>query len=313
MTTINLTKRSGDRCVSVSLSELLQLSSSAKQLSLAALRPKSTHSGQRVSRLLARGMEFAESRRYQSGDDIRNMDWRVTARTGKAHTKLFAVEKERQVLLALDLRSPMFFATKGVFKSVQASLIAGTFGWKAIHMGDRFGGMIFDNDTVYECRPALGKKGLFPFLHEMAERTHSPQQKKVKTLTESESSIDRAIAGIRKMATPGSLVFVVSDFRNLSSDSCDALLQISRHCDLHLCFIYDSFEAALPINAIYPVTSGGRELQLNTYDKNKLLRYHQQYLERRNKIANLSQHRHISFMECSTEEDFLLVLRKCFN
>jgi uncharacterized protein (DUF58 family) len=312
MTTTNQ-KRSGDQCVSVSLSELLQLSISAKQLSLSALRPKSTLSGQRVSRLLARGMEFAESRRYQSGDDIRNMDWRVTARTGKAHTKLFAVEKERQVLLAVDLRSPMFFATKGVFKSVQAALMTGFIGWKAVQAGDRLGGMIFDNESLFECRPALGKKGLFPLLHEMAERTHSFPQKSVPVSTQTDSSIDRAIAGIRKMATPGSLVFVVSDFRQLSSDSCDALLQISRHCDLHLCFIYDPFEAALPKNGHYPVTSEGRELQLNTHDKAGLMRYHQQYLERRNKVANLSQHRHISFMECSTDEDCFFVLRKCFN
>lgn len=301
-------KRTGEQCVSVSLNELLQLSRSAKQLSLSALRPKSVLSGQRASRLLARGMEFAESRRYQSGDDIRNMDWRVTARTGKAHTKLFTVEKERQVLLAVDLRPSMFFATKGVFKSVQAALLAGYVGWKAAQSGDRLGGMIFDNESLFECRPALGKKGLFPFLHEMAQRTHFTSQKNVPASIDTESTMDRVIAGIRETATPGSLVFMVSDFRHLSSAACDSFFQISRHSDLCLCFIYDQLEVALPKNGYYPVVSGSRELQLNTHDKAGLERYHQQYMERRNKVAALGQYRHIFFKECSTEEDCLSVL-----
>ena len=121
----SIVNRTGVQRVSVLLPELLQLAQNGRMLSLAALRRTTPQAGQHVSQLLARGMEFAESRRYQSGDDIRNIDWRVTARTGKAHTKLFAAERERRVLLSVDMQSSMFFATQGVFKSVQAALMMG--------------------------------------------------------------------------------------------------------------------------------------------------------------------------------------------
>lgn len=304
--------RTGEQCVSVSLSELLQLSRSARQLSLSALCPKSSLSGQRTSRLLSRGMEFAESRRYQSGDDIRNMDWRVTARTGKAHTKLFAVEKERQVLLSVDMRSSMFFATKGVFKSVQAALMMGYVAWNAVQKGDRLGGVIFGEDLC-ECRPALGKKGLLPFLQALAERADFLSKKAHSTDISAALMMDNAIASIKQMATPGSLVFVISDFRHLSPYATDLLLQISRHSDLCLCFMYDSLECVLPKNGYYPVADGKNELQISTYDKSSLEKYRQQFLERRNRVVGLENHRHIHFMECSSEEDCFQVLKKHFN
>lgn len=307
--------RLGDQCVSVSLSELLQLSKSSKQLSLSALCPRNSHTGQRVSRLLARGMEFAESRRYQSGDDIRNMDWRVTARTGKAHTKLFAIEKDRQVVLSVDMRSSMFFATKGVFKSVQAALMMGYVAWNAVHKGDRLGGVIFDEEGLFESRPALGKKGTLPFLHGLAERADFLSKKTAPASFSSASSIvmDKALASIRQMAAPGSLVFVISDFRHFSSYARDLLLQISRQSDLCLCFVYDAFEVALPKNGHYPVTNQNKELQLNTYDKENLEQYQKQFLERKNKVAALGEHPHIHFIECSTEDDCFEILRKHFN
>ena len=137
-------KRTGEECVSVSLAELLLLSKHANQLSLSAVPVKNCSAGMHLSRLFGRGMEFAECRRYQEGDDIRAIDWRVTARTGKVHTKLFAAEKERHILLCTDMRASMFFGTRGVFKSVQAALIMASLAWSASQGGNRLGGMIFD-------------------------------------------------------------------------------------------------------------------------------------------------------------------------
>ena len=295
-------KRTGNQRVSVTLSELLQLSRDAEQLSLSALSPKTTQAGPHLSRLLGRGMEFAESRRYHSGDDSRNIDWRVTARTGKAHTKLFTDEKERQVLLCVDMRSPMFFATKGVFKSVQAALMGGCVAWNAVKSGNRLGGLIFDDLNHFEFRPALGKRGILPFLHQLAESS------KIKSKEGSNpfvATLHHAIAAINRLATPGSLIFIISDFRQLSVPDRDLLIQLARHSDIYLCFIYDSLEVALPKNGFFPVTDGQTELQLNTFDKKNLGNYQQQFIERRNAVASMGQQRHIHFMECSTQDDCL--------
>lgn len=304
-----LNKRTGPQCVSVSLPELLQLAALGKQLSLSALRRKSMQTGQRLSRLLGKGMEFAESRRYQAGDDIRCIDWRITARTGKAHTKLFTEEKERQVLLWVDMRAPMFFATQGVFKSVQAALLAGCVAWNAVQSGNRLGGLIFDDTHHHEFRPALGKKTLLPFFQQLSENTNTSNHKNKQSLIH----IDEAITSIARVATPGSLVFIISDFRHLSNEARDLLSQVAKHSDLCLCFVYDAFEAAFPKNNYYPLTDGKQELRLNAYDQRGLEKYHQQFKERKEKLQALGSCHHIHFMECSTEDDSFSLLKEHFR
>ncbi|MEQ8659878.1 MAG: DUF58 domain-containing protein, partial [Gammaproteobacteria bacterium] len=100
---------------------MVALAGQARALPGFARPLRARHSGQYLSRLRGRGMEYDESRPYQPGDDIRQIDWRVTARTGRPHTKLFREERERPVFLCVDYRHGMFFATQGVFKSVQAA------------------------------------------------------------------------------------------------------------------------------------------------------------------------------------------------
>ncbi len=309
MSGIPYTQRIGEQCVSVTLSELLQLEVSARQLSLTALRFGRSQGGQNLSRFLGRGMEFAESRLYQSGDDIRNIDWRVTARTGKAHTKLFTIEKEREVLLCLDMRAPMHFATKGAFKSVQASLLSGYISWSSIQAGNRFGGMIFDDTSHVEFRPKLGKKGLLPFLQVLAEKTALTNKPKI---TSKPTSMSHAISGLTQVANPGSLIFVISDFRNLSQQAEDQLLQIARHCDLCLCFLFDPLEEMLPKNRLLPVTNGDAELQLNTFSKQNLLKYQNQFSLRKDNVKALSSHHHIHYIECCTQDDCFEVLKNHF-
>jgi uncharacterized protein (DUF58 family) len=303
------TKRQGSQCVVVTLPELLSLANSAKHLSLSALR-SNVQGGQHESRFLGRGMVFAESRLYQSGDDIRTIDWRVTARTGKAHTKLFSVEKERQVLLGVDMRSTMFFATQGVFKSVQTALLMSYIGWNAIQAGNRLGGLIFDDENLSEFRPALGKKGVLPFLHALAE---SSILKAKSGRGASESTLDHAIDNLARVAAPGSLIFLASDFRFLSKYGQEALLKLSKHTDICLCFIYDPFEAALPRNGHYPITDGEADMRLDTYAKGSMEEYQRQFVERRRKVRSLALNRHIFFMECSTAEDCFEMLKKHFT
>jgi len=231
----------------------------------------------------------------------------VTARTGKVHTKLFAAEKEREVLICVDMRSPMFFATRGVFKSVQASLMAGYLAWNAIQRGNRLGGVIFGDATQDEFRSAPGKRGVLPFLQSLAmhaARKSDPREPSAMT------GMDRMIERIKEKATAGSCVIVMSDFRRLSSVGHDCLIQLSTRCDLCLFFIYDSLESALPKNGLYPVTDGMKEWQLNTFDKKMLERYHKQFTDRRDLVASLAKERPVQWMECSTEEDCFSLLQQ---
>ena len=104
-------------------------------------------------RLRGRGMEYEESRAYVHGDDVRTMDWRVMARTGEAHTKVFAEEKERRFLIAADLSASMYFGTRFSFKSWAAAHVAAHVGWLASFAGDRIGGLIVTPESHHEVRP----------------------------------------------------------------------------------------------------------------------------------------------------------------
>ena len=118
--------------------ELIELRRHARKLDLTRRRPALAQlAGNHASRFRGRGMDYQESRAYQPGDDIRNMDWRVTARSGRAHTKLFQEERERPVVFCIDLGPSLFFATRGALKSVIAARAATLLAWAAAAQGDR--------------------------------------------------------------------------------------------------------------------------------------------------------------------------------
>lgn len=301
------TKRKGDSCIRVSLQELLDLKKNVNNFSLKE-RSASFNKGQSVSRLLARGMEFSETRCYLPGDDVRNIDWKVTARTGKAHTKLFSEEKTSKVLVAVDARTPMFFASRGVFKSVQAALIAGNISWKVAKEGKQFCGLVFDDEEMTRLPVALLKNKTLPFLQTLASKLHFPKDQ----LKKNSSGMDQALTELREMATSGSSIFLVSDFRGITPYGKELLKQIAVHSMLYLIFLYDPIEVDLPKNGYYPITDGEVDKQLNTYDIKSLENYRKKFRERRENLASLAANGRVHFIECSTEDDCLEILQKNF-
>lgn len=154
----------GEHAIRPSLDDLIRLSHPAAGLSLARPTVRALQSGQYLSAFKGRGMEFDETRPYAQGDDVRHLDWRVTARTGKPHTKLFREERERPVLLSVDYRASMRFATRGMFKSVMAARLAALVAWSALRHGDRIGGQIFSEAGRRELRPEHGQRAVLRWL-----------------------------------------------------------------------------------------------------------------------------------------------------
>lgn len=298
--------------VVVTLDELLELKKNAKLFSLSSVKAKNHLVGEQQTRLLARGMEFAESRRYYAGDDVRNIDWKVTARTGKAHTKLFTAERTRKVVVSVDMRSNMYFATNGVFKTVQAALIAANIGWHAALKGDQIGGLIFDEEAFFESKPKLGKKGLLPILHQLEQQSVQHHKKCVSDELK-EAVMDKAIEKVKNMSSAGSLVFIISDFRNLSSYAKNLLVQMALSSKLYLILIYDALEANFPKNGSYPVSDGNQQIRLDGYDKNFLEVYQKLFMDRKNSLSALCCQTKAHFMECSTKEDALTFLKNEFR
>ena len=157
--------QNGDGIVFSSLNNLLRLQSQLNTLYLAKKHIRARHAGLHKSVYKGRGMDFAESRPYQPGDDIRTIDWRVTARSGRVHTKVFEEEREKPVMVWVDLRPAMFFATRGRFKAVIATEVAALLLWKTLDEGDRIGGVIQNGQHV-ELKPSRSRSAALHFLRQ---------------------------------------------------------------------------------------------------------------------------------------------------
>ncbi len=247
--------------VSVTQSGLIRLNGPARAIALDVLRVNSLQTGAYVSHFRGRGMEFDESRPYQPGDDPRSIDWRVTARSTTAYTKLFREERERPVLVMVDLRANMHFATRGCFKSVNASRAAALLSWAAHHRGDRLGGLIFGNNVHRELKPRLGRRAALRFVHALAEH---PDWQTRNAPDDGEAPLTMALSALRRVARPGSLVVVLSDFQGLSRAGKSYLSSVARHNEVLAIRLHDPFERELPPPGRYRLVDDEHELAIDT-------------------------------------------------
>ena len=295
--------------VSVSLKTLIDLVKPAAGLNLKHLSIRAGQSGGYVSHFKGRGMEFDEARLYQPGDDIRSIDWRVTARTGKTHTKVFREERERPIFISVDNRLSMHFATRGVFKSVLAAKIAALLAWTAHHHGDRIGGQLFTEHECTEIKPQNGKHAVLRFLNTLVGGNNYSQQDLASSAYEISMSFEQILARLVQHTRPGSLVYVISDFRGINKAAEIHLAKLSKHCELVLIFIYDPLETHMPSKGSYRFTDNVRDVIFDTSDKQRLLSYQQHFDERLLHLEQISKKLGQTFIKCCTTDDPVQCLR----
>ena len=287
----------------ISPQSLIQLRLKANQISLNKSIIHAKQGGAYLSSFKGRGMEFDESRIYQAGDDIRNMDWRVTARTGKAHTKIFQEERERPVLLCLDLNASMMFATRNKFKSVIASEIAALIAWSAANNNDRIGGLIFSSDEHHEIRPRRGKTAVLDFIGRTTKHKAWASDKNTAARNSSKRNMVTAISRLRKVTHPGSLVFMISDFREMNDKAYSHLANVARHNDIVLIKITDPIEVELPASGSYKLTDGNNEIQIQTSSEKTRNQYHRRYTDQNDELENFCRRNRIHIIQISTSDD----------
>ncbi|MCP4979608.1 MAG: DUF58 domain-containing protein [Gammaproteobacteria bacterium] len=224
--------------ISIDVDDLISLREHLSGLSRAYLRYRaSIRSGAREIRAHRRGMEYEESRAYVPGDDVRTMDWRVMARTGEAYSKIFAEEKERHCLLAIDLSASMFFGTRFSFKSWSAAQVAAHAGWLASFAGDQIGGLVATPEFHHEIRPGRIRSGLLGVFHQLARsnRISLPPGNK-------NSRLNFLLSELNRVVKPGSIIALISDFIGSDSETTELLATLSRHNDISAYWIHDDSE-----------------------------------------------------------------------
>jgi uncharacterized protein (DUF58 family) len=298
--------------VSVSQSGLIRLSGPARAIALDVLRVRSLQTGAYVSHFRGRGMEFDESRPYQPGDDPRSIDWRVTARSTTAYTKLFREERERPVLIMVDLRSNMHFATRGCFKSVNASRAAALLSWAAHHRGDRLGGLVFGDTVHRELKPRLGRQAALRFLHELAEHPDWSQREQL-PMADREAPFTLAMASLRRVARPGSLVVILSDFLGINRAAQSYLSSVARHNEVLAVVLSDPLERELPPPGRYRLVKDDDELAIDTHGQAARRDYRAAFESRAHDLEKFCQRYGIHLMPLSTHDDPVSALQSALG
>lgn len=293
----------------VGLAELIRLRPAGERIRLATPRVRAFDAGGNLSPFRGRGVEFDESRPYQEGDDLRTIDWRVTARTGKPHTKVFREERNRPVILWLDLSASMMFATRTAFKSVIAARAAALVGWSAIANGDQLGGLVFNELRHDELRPRLGRRAALRFLQLVAG---SPAWQEREPGVGAGGAAVHALKRLIRVARPGSQALLFSDFLDLDPQFERELRQLASHSDVLLVHIYDPIEAELPPPGEYRIEIGRRIHTIDTSDTAMRTRYRAGFEARRARLVSLARLPGVRLLSMTTDEDPATTLSRYF-
>ncbi|MFA0546000.1 cytosolic protein [Vibrio splendidus 5S-101] len=225
--------------VTLNLDELLQYKAQSVRWLPPAKSLWSQLNGQHESNRKGRGMNFSEVRQYQAGDDIRSIDWRVTARTGKAHTKLFSEEREQPVILFLDLSSSMIFGSTLLLKSVQLAHFASQLCWLTVAQKDRIGAVIDTGQEIIEIKPSASNHAPLRILQKVIEINNAALTNQD---NHNDTTLEHGLKSLHQLCPKGSDIIILSDFVRYNESNYSLINQIRRHNRVRLVHFYDPLE-----------------------------------------------------------------------
>ncbi len=288
----------------VSQSSLIALNNTARQLRLRPGRVRAMHSGSHLSAFKGLGMELEEVRPYQPGDDLYSIDWRVTARTGQAHTKVFREERERPVLIWVDFRHAMFFGTRNCFKSVLAAHTAALLAWLTVQHGDRVGGIVFADQRHDEIRPLRGNKGALRLIHTLSRHPAWDPPPAPATAAPGSETLCAALQRLQQLSRPGSLLFLISDFYDFDEPAAQALTAACHQRDAVMLHVSDPMERRLPDKGYLHFSDGQTEIGIHAFNPQVQQRFQRQFEQRRQWLKNLCEQRRLHYQSLSTDDDW---------
>ncbi|MDH5822891.1 DUF58 domain-containing protein [Luteimonas sp. RD2P54] len=210
-------------------------------------------SGQAPSALRGRGMEYAESREYAPGDDARHIDWRLTARSGRAHTKLYQAERERLTLIVADTAPALYFGTRVRFKSVQAARAGAVAAWAALHDGDRVAALRGSHAEA-PVPPGAGPRGVLRALDALVRWYAAPPA--------DDAGLDVALDHAGRLLRPGSRLLVLADPASIAAVAPRRWPALALHGQATVLLLTDPLERDPP-RSLLPFQQGRLRLELD--------------------------------------------------
>ena len=238
--------------ITTEISELIALKHNINQYYHRIAGANTLGGSRYLSKLRGRGMDFAEVRNYQTGDEIRHMEWRITARTGRPHIKVYHEERDRSIVIVNDFNPSMYFGTRVAFKSVLAARLAALIAWMVVRQGDKVGGVLTSATKHNEFMPKSRAHGILPWLAQLSAYTKALPSSGRQT----QRQLSETLHKLRYIAHPGSILILISDFYELDDDSECYLRKLSAHNDILVYHVFDPLELALPKPNAYAIANG---------------------------------------------------------
>lgn len=248
--------------VYVDLESLIKLQYKARGFSFLPRQPvHSVLTGRYASRVRGRGLDFEEIRRYVPGDDIRTIDWKVTARTGKPHTRVYTEERDRPQIIVVDQRLSMFFGSRVSMKSVTAAEAGALAAWRSFSVGDRIGAVVFNDTEIAEVAPHRSRERVMRILQALVDKNRVLAVDR--GIQPAPEMLNRALERVQRLAGHDYLVTVVTDFSGADDDTKRLLSAIAQHNDVLAALIYDPLQVELPAEGRLVVTEGELQIELD--------------------------------------------------
>ncbi len=267
-------------------------------------KKKKTYSnqvGDVKSAFKGRGIEMDEIREYQFGDDVRDIDWRVTARKEKPYTKIYTEERDREIFVWLDLSAFMLFGSSMELKSVTASKIAALIGWIALNNKDRFGCVIFDGEKSWVFKPKADRAYLGSVFKKISQISQSVLNKNQNDDKERIKSLKLLQANVKNRAN----IFVISSFMYLGDEYDNIFAALAKKTNMFAINVFDKLEEKAPISGQYMVEYEGEKLLLDTSSKIYKKKYSEYFAEKMQNRENFCYKTSCKFINFSSDMSFI--------
>jgi uncharacterized protein (DUF58 family) len=298
----------GDSQVYADLDELVRLRYKASGFSFLPRQPvHSILSGQHSSRLRGRGLNFEELRHYLPGDDTRNIDWKVTARTREPYVRVYTEEKDRTVWLLVDQRMSMFFGSRWKMKSVVAAEAAAVAAWRVLSTGDRVGAVIFNDSELSIVPPHRSQERVVQILKQIIEKNH--QLNASSDVEPGPQMLNQALQRVAALARHDCLICLIGDGTGIDADTRKYVTRLTEHNDVLSVFIHDPLEQEIPEAGRLVFSDGSNQLEFNTEDKALRDAYARDFQQRIERMKSTSRKHSIPLLPIHTAAPVLEQVR----
>lgn len=289
--------------LSVSFEDLVNQQRYLPYLSLNHNLLTSNQAGEVKSAFKGRGIELEEVREYIFGDDIRDIDWRVTARKSEPYTKVYSEEKDREITVLLDLSATMVFGTRCELKSVAAAKITALLGWLSIRNHDRFGVLIYDGAEISYFKPQNNMQNLMTVFNRISAKTadilSQPQP----------GNLADALRRLQLHQKGQGTLFILSDFYGFDNDKFKNIAILAKKQTVYCINIFDVIEELAPTEGTYAAEYQGQKVVFNTQNRSFVIQYQQHFAARREILKKNCQNFFCKYIEIRTDYPIFKQLR----